>query len=73
VPAATDLLGSRGGRIAASLLECTPSEVELGPNEARNIVIAATVPADAAPGCYSGLLVVTGVDYLRALITIDVV
>ena len=73
VPAATDLLGSRGGRIAASLLECTPSEVELGPNEARDIVIAATVPADAAPGCYSGLLVVTGVDYLRALITIDVV
>jgi len=73
VPAATDLLGSRGGRIAAALLECTPPDVQLEPNESRDIVIAATVPADAAPGCYSGLLVVTGVDYLRALITIDVV
>ena len=30
------------------------------------------VPDDAAPGCYSGLLVVRGVDYLRALITIEV-
>ena len=66
-------MNSRTRMIAASLLECTPSEVELGPNEERDIVIAATVPADTAPGCYSGLLVVTGVDYLRALITIDVV
>ena len=73
VPAATDLLGSRGGRIAASLLECTPAEVELAPNEERDVVIAVTVPAETAPGCYSGLLVVSGVDYLRALITIDVV
>ena len=35
-------------------------DVQLEPNESRDIVIAATVPADAAPGCYSGLLVVTG-------------
>jgi hypothetical protein len=73
VPAATDLLGSRGGRIACSLLEFTPSEFSLGPQEQKDLAIATTVPVDAAPGCYSGLLVVRGLDYLRALITIEVV
>ena len=73
VPAATDLLGSRGGKIAASLIEFTPSESSLGPEDRRDLTLAMTVPDDAAPGCYSGLLVVRGVDYLRALITIEVV
>jgi hypothetical protein len=73
VPVATDLLGSRGGRIASSLLECTPSEVTLQPQEEHDLTIATTVPVDAGPGCYSGLLVVRGLDYLRALITIEVV
>jgi len=73
IPAATDLLGSRGGRIACSLLEFTPSEFSLEPQEQKDLAIATTVPVDAAPGCYSGLLVVRGLDYLRALITIEVV
>jgi hypothetical protein len=73
VPTATDLLGSRAGRIACSLLEFSPSELNLEPQEQRDLAIATTVPADAAPGCYSGLLVVRGLDYLRALITIEVV
>jgi geranylgeranyl diphosphate synthase type II len=72
VAAVTDLLGSRGGRIASSLLECTPSEFSLEPREKRDLTIAMVVPTEAAPGCYSGLLVVKGVDYLRALLTIDV-
>ncbi len=73
VPAATDLLGSRGGRIACSLLEFTPAEFRLEPQEKKDVAIALTVPAETAPGCYSGLFVVRGVDYLRALITIEVV
>lgn len=71
--AATDLLGSRGGRIAASLLEFMPAELSLEPGEQRDITIAVTVPAEATRGCYSGLLVVRGVDDLRALMTIEVV
>jgi hypothetical protein len=71
-PAATDLLGSRSGRIPCSLLEFTPSALTLEPQEQRDLAIATNVPADAAPGCYSGLLVVRGLDYLRALITIEV-
>jgi hypothetical protein len=73
VPVATDLLGSGGGRIASSLLAFTPSEISLEPQEQRDMAIATTVPAGTARGCYSGLLVVMGLDYLRALITIDVV
>jgi hypothetical protein len=72
VPAATDLLGSRGGRISISLFEFTPSEVALEPQQQKELVISATVPDEASPGCYSGLLVVTGLDYLRALVTIEV-
>jgi hypothetical protein len=72
VPTATDLLGSRGGRIASSLLEFSPAEIALEPQEQKDLSISATVPVDAAPGCYSGLLVVRGLDYLRALIAIEV-
>jgi hypothetical protein len=73
VAAATDLLGSRGGRIAASLLDFMPAELSLEPGEQRDITIAVTVPPEATRGCYSGLLVVRGVDDLRALMTIEVV
>jgi hypothetical protein len=72
VPSATDLLGSRAGRIACSLLEFSPAELTLESQEQRDLAIATTVPVDAAPGCYSGLLVVRGLEYLRALITIEV-
>jgi hypothetical protein len=72
VPAATDLLGARDGRIAAALLEFTPAECRLEPQEQRDLTISTTVPLETAPGCYSGLLVVRGVDYLRALITIEI-
>lgn len=73
VPMGTELLGSRGGRIPSSLLEFTPAEIVLEPQEQKELEIAIAVPADAPAGCYSGLLVATGLDYLRALITVDVV
>ncbi|MGJ7506623.1 COG1470 family protein [Variovorax sp. GT1P44] len=72
MPTATDLIGSRGGRIPGSLLECSPLEMALEPQEQKELVITAVIPAEVAPGCYSGLLVVRGLDYLRALVAIDV-
>lgn len=72
VPAATDLIGSQGGRISSSLLEFAPPQIALEPGQQNDLVISATVPLEAAPGCYSGLLVVAGLDYLRALVAIDV-
>jgi hypothetical protein len=73
VPAATDLLGSAGGRISANLLEFASPEIRLEPGSRKELKIAAAIPADTKPGCYSGILVVGGVDYLRALISIDVI
>ena len=72
VPTATDLLGSRGGRIPNSLLEFRPAEIALDPQEQKDLAISTIIPVDAAPGCYSGLLVIKGLDYLRALISIEV-
>jgi hypothetical protein len=72
VPMATDLLGSRGGRIPNSVLEFRPPDLTLEPQEQKDLTISARIPVGTAPGCYSGLLVVGGLDYLRALITIDV-
>lgn len=73
VPQLTDLLGSAGGRINASQMQCTPAAVELEPQAERDIAISVDVPADAAPGCYSGVLVVKGVRSVRAVITVEVV
>jgi hypothetical protein len=72
VPTATDLLGSRGGRIPNSLLEFRPSEIVLEPGEQKDLTISAMVPLEAPSGRYTGLLMVKGLDYLRALIAIDV-
>jgi hypothetical protein len=72
-PASTDLLSSTGGRISAHLLEFVPKEVRLEAGEQREMEIATTVPVETPTGCYVGLLVVSGVDYLRALITIEVI
>jgi len=72
VPAATDLLGSRGGRIGSAHLEFSLSEFNLAPQERSDLTIAIVVPAEADADCYSGLLVVTGVEYVRALITLQV-
>jgi hypothetical protein len=73
VPVATDLLSSTGGRIAERHLRCTPGEISLAPGEQKGLDVAVSVPVDAAVGCYWGLLVVTGVDYLRAVIAVDVI
>ena len=72
VPQVTDLLGSGGGRIAASVIQCTPASIDLEPQAQSDVTVSVIVPADAIAGCYSGVLVVRGVNYLRALLTVDV-
>jgi len=72
VPTATDLLGSRGGRIACTRVEFTASEFDLAPQERSDLTFAILVPELAEADCYSGLLVVKGAEYVRALITLEV-
>jgi hypothetical protein len=71
-PISTDLISSTGGRISSQLLEFVPAEIRLDPGEQREMQGRIAVPVESVLGCYVGLLVVTGVDYLRALITIEV-
>ena len=71
-PISTDLISSTGGRISSRLFEFVPEEVRLDPGEQQEMHGRIVVPVESAVGCYVGLLVVTGVDYLRALITIEV-
>jgi hypothetical protein len=72
-PIATPLIGSTGERIPAQLIEFTPKEMVLDPGASQDLRIDVVVPGLGSPGCYSGLMVVSGVDYLRALLTIEVV
>jgi hypothetical protein len=71
-PAATDLIGSEGGRIPSPLITFEPGEVRLEPGAQQEMHGRIAVPVDTVADCYIGLLVVTGVDYLRALIAIEV-
>jgi hypothetical protein len=71
-PISTDLISSTGGRIASQLFEFVPGEIRLEPGEQKELQGRIAVPVESPSGCYVGLLVVTGVDYLRALITIEV-
>ena len=71
-PISTDLVSSTGGRISSRLFEFVPGEVRLDPGEQKEVQGRITIPVESALGCYLGLWVVTGVDYLRALITIEV-
>jgi hypothetical protein len=71
-PISTDLISNIGGRISSQLFEFVPGEVRLEPGEQKEMQGRIAVPVESASGCYVGLLVVTGVDYLRALITIEV-
>lgn len=72
MPISTDLISSTGRRISSQLFEFVPGEVRLEPGEQKELQGRIAVPVESALGCYVGLLVVTGVDYLRALITIEV-
>lgn len=71
-PMATDLISSTGGRMPSSVFEFVPKVVRLEPAAEMDVVGQVVIPSDCAPGCFAGLLVVSGVDYLRAVITIQV-
>ena len=72
-PLTTDLIGTAGRRLSCDLIDFTPREVRLEPGAQADVQGHLLVPAGTVPGLYAGLLIVTGIDYLRALITIEVV
>jgi hypothetical protein len=71
-PMATDLISTTAARIPSTAFEFVPNVVRLDPAAQMDVVGQLVIPADCATGCYAGLLVVSGVDYLRAVITVEV-
>lgn len=71
-PAATDLLGGDGVRLASTLLEFQPPELTLQPGGEAPLQIRVAIPPGTPPGTYGGLLVVNGVKDLRAVVLLDV-
>ena len=71
-PMATDLISSTGTRLPSSVFEFVPKVVRLEPSAQVDVVGQFVIPSDCAPGCFAGLLVVSGIDCLRAIITIEV-
>jgi hypothetical protein len=71
-PMATDLISSTGSRIPSSVFEFVPKNVRLEPSAQVDVVGHVVIPSDCTPGRFAGLLVVSGVDYLRAVVTIEV-
>lgn len=72
IPTTTDLVGSSGQRLSHDLIAFTPPEVQLEPGASIDVQGQFAIPVGTAPGVYAGLLVVTGIDYLRSLVTIEV-
>ena len=71
-PMVTDLISTTGARIPSGVFEFVPNVIRLEPAAQMDVVGQLVIPADCATGCFAGLLVVSGVDYLRAIITIEV-
>jgi hypothetical protein len=71
-PMATELISCGGHKLPGALLEFAPREVRLEPGATSNVEGHIVIPAGTPSGSYSGLLVVVGIDYLTALITINV-
>jgi hypothetical protein len=73
VPDCTALLGSSGYRIGEDRLTFSPRDVRLAPDEFANLTLDVGVPNDCAKGKYSGLVKVTGANYLCVFVTVEVV
>ena len=71
-PMATDLISCDGHRLPRDLFEFVPRELALAAGEQADVKGHIAIPPNSPSGRYSGLLVVAGVEYLRALITVDV-
>ena len=71
-PSVTDLLGSNGGSIEARCVAFSAAELVLARGQRQTLTLSVVVPYDCRVGVYCGLLVMTGVADLRALVLIDV-
>lgn len=69
---ASDLVTPSGLRIAASDIRFSPDEVTIEPSSKTRVQVSVKVPADARPGVYSGMLIASKLEQVRAVLCVRV-
>lgn len=69
---ASDLITSSGLKIAASDILFEPELINIAPNSRVQVQISVNVPDDASPGTYSGMLVASKLEQVRAVLNVPV-
>lgn len=68
----TDLVAGAGHSVPARCITPRPAALRLPPHGTADLTVRVDVPAETQPGSYAGLLQATNLDYLRAILTIQV-
>jgi hypothetical protein len=68
----TGLIGEAGAQIPAERVSFQPREVSLQPGAAGEVIVRVGVPAQTQCGVYSGLIRASRLDYLHAVVVVQV-
>ena len=68
----SDLVSAGGHRIGGEAVTFSPRQVSVSPQSSQRVTVLVSVPAEAAPGTYSGLLQGGGVEHVRAVLSLEV-
>lgn len=68
----SDLMNTNGEKISAQQISFSPDHLVIEPKQATTVTVVVQVPANAAPGTYSGLLQASRMDQLRAVLTLQI-
>jgi hypothetical protein len=69
---ATDLVNAKGHKIPAGHVTFDPSKLRIPPHDRESITINVAVPVGTAPGTYSGLVLASKLERLRAVLVVNV-
>lgn len=68
----SDLVDSEGNRIEAGLVTFSPQSLVLGPRARAQVAIVVQLPGSTRKGTYAGLIQAARMDYLRAVLVLNV-
>jgi hypothetical protein len=68
----TGLIGEDGERIPAERVSCQPRELTLSPGKTGEVTVGVVIPAQTRRGVYSGLVRASKLDYLHAVLVVQV-
>lgn len=68
----SDLVNTTGERISADRVSFAPEQLVIEPNGSAVVTVTVSVPEDASPGLYSGLLQAARMQQLRAILSIQI-